>query len=163
MSAETETLPTAEEPEEDLDSSFNVNDVLFSFMSESDKLSELSRLLGRLRFAVEGADRAAADEAGEEIAALARHLPAEFQVTNLLVVAQDTSERSFAAGQALPGPLLPPIGRRDRAGCGVGGADPASEGGVDGMSCGLCRCGNRVMSATPACDWRRPVKGPQEI
>ena len=94
VSAETETLPTAEEPEEDLDSSFNVNDVLFSFMSESDKLSELSRLLGRLRFAVEGADRAAADEAGEEIAALARHLPAEFQVTNLLVVAQDTSERS---------------------------------------------------------------------
>ena len=87
-------LPLAEDPEEELDSSFNVNDVLFSFMSESDKLSELSRLLGRLRFAVEGADRAAADEAGEEIAALARHLPEEFQVANLLAVARDTSERS---------------------------------------------------------------------
>jgi hypothetical protein len=91
---EPEGLPSAEEPEEELDSSFNVNDVLFSFMSEGDKLSELSRLLGRLRFAVEGADNAAADEAGEEIAALARHLPEEFRVANLLAVARDTSERS---------------------------------------------------------------------
>ena len=91
---EAEALTSADEPEEELDASFNVNDVLFSFMSESDKLSELSRLLGRLRFAVEGADAAAATEAGEEIAALARHLPEEFQVANLLAVAQDTSERS---------------------------------------------------------------------
>ncbi len=91
---EGESLPSADEPEDDLDSSFNVNDVLFSFMSESDKLGELSRLLGRLRFAVEGADRAAADEVGEEISALARHLPVEFQVANLLAVARDTSERS---------------------------------------------------------------------
>ena len=90
----TEALSAEGEPEEELDSSFNVNDVLFSFMSEGDKLSELSRLLGRLRFAVEGSDSAAADEAGEEIAALARHLPEEFQVTNLLAVARDTSERS---------------------------------------------------------------------
>ena len=92
--ADAGSLPSADEPEDELDASFNVNDVLFSFMSESDKLSELSRLLGRLRFAVEGADRAAADEAGEEIAALARHLPEEFQVANLLAVARDTSERS---------------------------------------------------------------------
>ena len=92
--AEPEPLPSAEGPEEELDSSFNVNDVLFSFMSESDKLSELSRLLGRLRFAVEGADQSAATEVGEDIAVLARHLPEEFQVANLLAVAQDTSERS---------------------------------------------------------------------
>ena len=89
-----EDQPSLEEPEEPLDASFNVNDVLFSFMSEGDKLSELARLLGQLRFAVEGADRAAAAEAGEEIRALARHLPEEFQVSNLLAVAQDTSERS---------------------------------------------------------------------
>lgn len=91
---DSQAIPSVDEPEEELDASFSVNDVLFSFMSESDKLSELSRLLGRLRFAVEGADRDAADEAGEEIKALARHLPEEFQVANLLAVAQDTSERS---------------------------------------------------------------------
>ncbi len=88
------SLPAPAEPGDALDASFNVNDVLFSFMSEGDKLSELSRLLGQLRFAVEGADRAAADEVGEEITALARHLPEEFQVSNLLAVARDTSERS---------------------------------------------------------------------
>ena len=94
VAALPEDQPSLEEPEGLLDASFNVNDVLFSFMSEGDKLSELARLLGQLRFAVEGADRAAADEAGEEIRALARHLPEEFQVSNLLAVAQDTSERS---------------------------------------------------------------------
>ena len=83
-----------DEPDDAMDESFSVNEVLLSFMSEGDKLSELARLLGQLRFAVEGSDRAAADEVGEEIRALARHLPEEFQVSNLLVVAQDTSERS---------------------------------------------------------------------
>ena len=91
---EGEVSSVVEEQEEELDASFNVNDVLFSFMSESDKLSELSRLLGRLRFAVEGSDGSAAEEVGEEISALARHLPEEFQVANLLAVARDTSERS---------------------------------------------------------------------
>ena len=91
---EGESLPVAEEPEEEADGSLSVNEVLFSFMSESDKLSELSRLLGRLRFAVEGADSAAAAEVGDEIRALARHLPEEFQLANLLAVSQDTSERS---------------------------------------------------------------------
>ena len=91
---EGESLPTTAEPEEELDGSLNVNEVLLSFMSESDKLGELSRLLGRLRFALEGADNAAAAEVGGEIRALARHLPEEFRVGNLLAVAQDTSERS---------------------------------------------------------------------
>ena len=76
------------------DPSYGVNEVLFSFMSESDKLGELARLLGRLRFAVEGADRETANEVGEEISVLARHLPEEFRVANLLAVAKDTSERS---------------------------------------------------------------------
>lgn len=92
--AEAAAEDAAAAPEETLDASFNVNEVLFSFMSEGDKLSELSRLLGQLRFAVEGDDRAAAAEAGEEIQALARHLPEDFQVANLLAAARDTSERS---------------------------------------------------------------------
>lgn len=91
---EGESLLAADEDQEESGGSLSVNEVLFSFMSESDKLGELSRLLGRLRFAVEGADRAVADEIGEEISALARHLPEEFQVANLLAVARDTSERS---------------------------------------------------------------------
>ena len=82
------------EPEPEPDDSLNVNEVLFSFMSESDKLGELSRLLGRLRFAVDGADQSEADEVGSEITVLARHLPENFKVSDLLNVAKDNSERS---------------------------------------------------------------------
>tara|TARA_B100000949_G_scaffold232749_1_gene247666 strand:+ start:262 stop:1092 length:831 start_codon:yes stop_codon:yes gene_type:complete len=90
VAAVPETEP---EPEPEPDDSLNVNEVLFSFMSESDKLGELSRLLGRLRFAVDGADQSEADEVGAEITVLARHLPENFKVSDLLNVAKDNSER----------------------------------------------------------------------
>ncbi len=82
------------EPEPEPDDSLNVNEVLFSFMSEIDKLGELTRLLGRLRFAVDGADHSEAEEVGAEITVLARHLPENFKVKDLLNVARDNSERS---------------------------------------------------------------------
>ena len=82
------------EPEEEQDDSLNVNEVLFSFMSESDKLSELSKLLGRLRFAVDGSDQSASEEVSAEITVLARHLPENFKVGELLEVAKDNSARS---------------------------------------------------------------------
>ena len=92
---EVAAIPETEpEPEPEPDDSLNVNEVLFSFMSESDKLGELSRLLGRLRFAVDGADQSEADEVGSEITVLARHLPENFKVSDLLDVAKDNSERS---------------------------------------------------------------------
>ena len=92
---EVAAVPEIEpEPEPEPDDSLNVNEVLFSFMSESDKLGELSRLLGRLRFAVDGADQSEADEVGAEITVLARHLPENFKVRDLLNVAKDNSERS---------------------------------------------------------------------
>ncbi|PKB71796.1 MAG: hypothetical protein BZY87_03495 [SAR202 cluster bacterium Io17-Chloro-G6] len=84
----------APEPAEEPDDSYNVNEVLFSFMSESDKLAELSRLLGRLRFAVDGSDQATADEVGQEITVLARHLPEDFRIGDLLHVARDNSQKS---------------------------------------------------------------------
>jgi len=92
-----EAPPTPEpepEPEEEPDDSLNVNEVLFSFMSESDKLNELTKLLGRLRFAVDGSDQPTADEVVAEIVVLARHLPENFKVQDLLEVAKDNSERS---------------------------------------------------------------------
>ena len=82
------------EPEPELDGSLNVNEVLFSFMSESDKLGELSKLLGQLRFAVDGSDQANAGEVSAEITVLARHLPENFRVNDLLEMARDNSERS---------------------------------------------------------------------
>ena len=79
--------------------SYNVNEVLFSLMSESDKLAELSRLMGKLRFAVEGQDSAQAEETSEEISILAKHLPDNFQVARLLSAAKDTSPKSSRLAQ----------------------------------------------------------------
>ena len=82
------------ESESETDDSLNVNEVLFSFMSESDKLGELSKLLGRLRFAVDGSDQFAADEVSSEIIVLSRYLPENFRVNDLLDVAKDNSDKS---------------------------------------------------------------------
>ena len=81
------------------DTSYDVNEVLFSFMSERDKLGELSRLLGKLRFAVEGQDSQEAEEVAAEISTLGRHLPENFQVPSLLAVAKDISQQASRLAQ----------------------------------------------------------------
>ena len=86
-------------PADDDESSYQVNEVLFGLMSESDKLAELSKLMGKLRFAVEGKDGGTADEAAAEITTLARHLPENFQVERRLTVAKDTSAKSSKLAQ----------------------------------------------------------------
>ena len=97
-----EALPPAEsvdQQEEAEDRSYQVNEVLFSFMSENDKLTELSGLLGKLRFAVEGLDEETVEEVTDEIGTLARHLPEEFQLPALLAVAKDTSQKGSRLAQ----------------------------------------------------------------
>ena len=61
-----------------------VNEVLWSFMSEGDRLAELGRLLGRLRFAQEGNDAAGIAEIIAEMTALGRHLPAAYNIDALV-------------------------------------------------------------------------------
>ena len=91
--------PVSPDGEPDDDRAFAVNEVLFGLMSERDKLGELSQLLGKLRFALEGQDSEGAGEASEEISTLARHLPEEFQITSLLAVAQDISQKGSRLAQ----------------------------------------------------------------
>ena len=97
--AEVPQLEAPQEEPREQDRSYDVNEVVFGLMSERDKLGELSKLLGKLRFAVEGDDSHNADEAAEEIKTLARHLPEEFQVPTLLAVARDTSQKGSRLAQ----------------------------------------------------------------
>ena len=100
--ASAEVLPsspaqeTVTEPE---DNSYSVNEVLLGLMSERDKLAELSRLLGKLQFAQEGSDDSMTGEVTEEITALSRHLPEEFQVLNLLAAAREATGRGSRLAQ----------------------------------------------------------------
>ena len=94
-----EAVEGEKEQETSEDRSYQVNEVLFGLMSESDKLAELAKLLGTLRFAVEGSDSGTIDDVSEEITTLARHLPEGFQVSTLLGVAKDTSQRGSKLAQ----------------------------------------------------------------
>ena len=68
-----------------------VNEVLWSFMSEGDRLAEMGRLLGRLRFAQEGGEASAISDITAEMTALGRHLPDEFSIASLVAAAGDTT------------------------------------------------------------------------
>ena len=70
--------------EETGDAALGVSEVLYELMSESDKLSELTKLVGRLRFAAEGGEAGLAGEAEADIEVLARHLPEEFEIPRLV-------------------------------------------------------------------------------
>ena len=79
--------------------SLGVNEVLWSFMSEGDRLAEMGRLLGRLRFAQEGNDAAAIADIIAEMTALGRHLPDEFGIASLVDAANDTTPNGVQLAQ----------------------------------------------------------------
>ena len=86
-------------PPEREERTFAVSEVLYSLMSERDRLSELSKMVGKLRFALSGGDSTMVDEVEEEIRALAKHLPAHFQVEQILQVARDLSSKGEQLAQ----------------------------------------------------------------
>ncbi len=70
-----------------------VHDVLYPLMSEGDRLAELAKLVGKLRFAIEGADQKLVQEASEEIEVLSRYLPERHNVDQLIAAAKMPGER----------------------------------------------------------------------
>ena len=70
-----------------------INEVLYGLMSDGDKLSELTKLVGQLRFAVEGGEEALANEAEMDIVTLARLLPESNQISRLIEVTKASSAR----------------------------------------------------------------------
>ena len=68
---------------------FGVNEVLYGLMSDGDKLTELTKLVGKLKFAAEGGEGALIEEAEAEINLLAKHLPEDHQISRLVEAAKD--------------------------------------------------------------------------
>lgn len=86
-------------PVEETDSYLDVNEVLYSLMNERDRLQELVKLVGKLRFAVEGEDRVVGSEVHQQIDLVARHLPPTYQVANLLQAAENTAPKGGMLAQ----------------------------------------------------------------
>ena len=65
-----------------------VTDVMYGLMSDSDKLNELTKLVGRLRFAVDVSDENVLQEAEQDIGIMARHLPDNHRIDDLVLAAK---------------------------------------------------------------------------
>ncbi|MFH1141382.1 MAG: hypothetical protein V1724_06950 [Chloroflexota bacterium] len=78
-------------------SGFSVDEVLFSMMGEKDKLGDLTKLVGKLQFAVEVKDARLLEEAEKEIRTLARYLPEEYHVHRII----ESAEKSTGKGPRL--------------------------------------------------------------
>ncbi|MQF48736.1 hypothetical protein FIM08_02385 [SAR202 cluster bacterium AC-647-N09_OGT_505m] len=68
-----------------------VNEFIYELMGELDKLSELSKLVGKLRFATDGSDSRLIKETEDEISTLARFLPEHYRIPNLVQATEMTA------------------------------------------------------------------------
>ena len=69
-------------------SGLGVNEVLYELMAPRDRLAELARLVGKLRFAAEGSAGGQVEEAEQEISLLAPHLPNGYRLDALVRAAK---------------------------------------------------------------------------
>ena len=97
-----QVLAIAEASEEGI----GVNEVMYSLLSEKDRLNELSKLLAKFRFAIEGMDQQLQKETEGEMKTLGRYLPEHFRINRLIEVAGDGLGKGHAPDPALHGPVL---------------------------------------------------------
>jgi hypothetical protein len=83
-------LPSAPAEEESSDeiSDVSAGDVIYGLMSEDQRLAELAKLAGQLRYAVDGGDSRQADDLVADIRRLAKHLPATYRVDEFVEAAR---------------------------------------------------------------------------
>lgn len=79
----SQTLAPKKAVEAEETSESGVDDFLYGLMSEADLLSEVTNLVGKLRYAIQGGDRATAEECELRIRAAGKHMP-ENRRTDLL-------------------------------------------------------------------------------
>ena len=58
--------------------------LLYSVLSENERLEELSRQVGRLRYALEGKDVTLAESTRSEMRAIAAYLPEKYRATEMI-------------------------------------------------------------------------------
>jgi|TARA_B110000263_G_scaffold245382_1_gene254868 hypothetical protein len=74
-----------------------VSDVMYSLMSETDRLEELTKLVGRLRYSVEAGEQSLSKDTEEDILTLSLYFPELYQIKTLLRWAKETNNDSAAA------------------------------------------------------------------
>jgi hypothetical protein len=80
-------------PPEEVQSQSETQHLLYALLGEPEKLRELARAAGDLRYGVDGNDQRQIAEASAEIEALAGHLPEKYRVKDFLAAAQIPGQR----------------------------------------------------------------------
>lgn len=83
-------------PQEELtgESEFDADDLLYGVLGDRERLTELSKLIGSLRYGLEVHDGSMVQSAEERLRKVARHLPDSFRALELIKHAADPGERS---------------------------------------------------------------------
>ena len=76
------------------DSGIPINDVLYQLMSPDDKLTELTRLVGKLRFGMEGIDESAIKDSEIELTILSTHFPPNHNIEQLILAIKSAGKKS---------------------------------------------------------------------
>ena len=87
-------LGAPQDEQDDEEEGAGVKDVLYELMSEGDRLEELTKMVGKLRFAVEGSDPRQVEEAEQDIRLLARHFPENHNIPRLVRAAKSDDRLS---------------------------------------------------------------------
>ena len=74
-------------------SGLDVNAVVYSLMGDSDKLAELTKLVGRLRYAVDGSEDDLVSETERDIKLLSSHLPENHYVPELVSAVKSSNNQ----------------------------------------------------------------------
>lgn len=77
----------------------DVNDVVYSLMSEPDLLAELTTLMGRFQYESSGGDTAGARESEAKIRSIAKHVPENRRIDLLIEAATDGGDESAKRAQ----------------------------------------------------------------
>ena len=77
----------------------DVNDVMYSMMSEPDLLTELTTLMGRFQYESTGGDSVGARESEMKIRSISKHVPENRRIDLLIEAATDGSENSAKKAQ----------------------------------------------------------------
>ena len=77
----------------------DVNDVMYSMMSEPDLLTELTTLMGRFQYESSGDDSVGARESESKIRSIAKHIPDNRRIDLLIEAATEGSETSAKKAQ----------------------------------------------------------------
>ena len=72
------------EPSPDL----GINDVLYELMGDKDRLVELAKLIGKLRFAVEGSDQSQIHEVETDLNSLTKKVPDRYNISSIITAAK---------------------------------------------------------------------------